>query len=177
MTDIRELGDTLQILLSKLMQNRNFISRDLLKTYYQKPYEELILQINQTATAFVKAIVARDLLLNPDVSLEEQIEIINYTIQKSGMIQKISHCMSTTYDVRQIQQLAFDLREEIKKELAPYIAKKNCLVIDLFHSENPPILYNTLTKQVFKNKVWIKHDLDLHGKLLIYNPTKICKSL
>ena len=115
MTDIRELGDTLQILLSKLMQNRNFISRDLLKTYYQKPYEELILQINQTATAFVKAIVARDLLLNPDVSLEEQIEVINYTIQKSGMIQKISHCMSTTYDVRQIQQLAFDLREEIKK--------------------------------------------------------------
>lgn len=159
------------------MQNRRLISHELLKTYYKKPYEELLVQINQSATAFVKSIIARNLILNPDFSLEEQLDVVNQTIQSSGMTQKISHCMSTTYDVYQIQQMALELRGQIEKELAPYIAKKNCLVIDLFHSENPPILYNTLTKQIFENGVWIKYELDLSGKLLIYNPSETCKNL
>lgn len=91
-----ELGSSLEKLLSKLKQNRENVPLDILKTYYKVPYEELIAQVNQTATAFVKSIVTGQLLINPDVSMNEQADVVNQTIQDSGMIKQISHCMSQT---------------------------------------------------------------------------------
>ena len=64
-----ELGSSLEKLLSKLKQNRENVPLDILKTYYKVPYEELIAQVTQTATASVKSIVAGQLLINPDVSI------------------------------------------------------------------------------------------------------------
>ena len=91
-----ELGSSLEKLLSKLKQNRENVPLDILKTYYKAPYEELIAQVNQTATAFVKSIVAGQLLINPDVSMDEQADVVNQTIQDSGMIKQISHCILTS---------------------------------------------------------------------------------
>ena len=50
-----ELGSSLEKLLPKLKQNRENVPLDILKTYYKVPYEELIAQVNQTPTAFVKS--------------------------------------------------------------------------------------------------------------------------
>lgn len=162
-----ELGSSLEKLLSKLKQNRENVPLDILKTYYKVPYEELIAQVNQTATAFVKSIVAGQLLINPDVSMNEQADVVNQTIQDSGMIKQISHCMSQTYDVTLIHLMALELRKKVEAALYPYITRKNCLVADLDDIEKEPIIYNTLTKQVYENDHWVDHALDLKGKLLI----------
>lgn len=167
-----ELGSSLEKLLSKLKQNRENVPLDILKTYYNVPYEELIAQVTQTATAFVKSIVAGQLLINPDVSMDEQIDVVNQTIQDSGMIKQISHCMSQTYDVTLIHLMALELRKKVEAALYPYIARKNCLVADLDDIEKEPIIYNTLTKQVYENDHWIDRELDLKGKLLVYPKTE-----
>ena len=167
-----ELGSSLEKLLSKLKQNRENVPLDILKTYYKVSYEELIAQVTQTATAFVKSIVAGQLLINPDVSMDEQIDVVNQTIQDSGMIKQISHCMSQTYDVTLIHLMALELREKVEAALYPYIARKNCLVADLDDIEKEPIIYNTLTKQVYENDHWIDRELDLKGKLLVYPKTE-----
>ncbi len=168
LTNIYELGSSLQKLLSTLKKNRENVPLDILKTYYKVPYEELIAQVNQTATTFVKSIVAGQLLINPDMSMEEQADVVNQTIQDSGMIKQISHCMSQTYDVTLIHMMALELRKKVEAALYPYIARKNCLVADLDDIEKEPIIYNTLTKQVYENNHWVDHALDLKGKLLIY---------
>ena len=167
-----ELGSSLEKLLSKLKQNRENVPLDILKTYYKVPYEELIAQVNQTATAFVKSIVTGQLLINPDVSMNEQADVVNQTIQDSGMIKQISHCMSQTYDVTLIHLMALELRKKVEAALYPYISRKNCLVADLDDIEKEPIIYNTLTKQVYENDHWIDRELDLDGKLLISNQKK-----
>ena len=172
-----ELGSSLEKLLSKLKQNRENVPLDILKTYYKVPYEELIAQVNQTATAFVKSIVAGQLLINPDVSMDEQADVVNHTIQDSGMIKQINHCMSQTYDVTLIHLMALELRKKVEAALYPYIARKNCLVADLDDIEKEPIIYNTLTKQVYENDHWIDRELDLKGKLLIYTKTEERKAL
>ena len=172
-----ELGSSLEKLLSKLKQNRENVPLDILKTYSKAPYEELIAQVNQTATAFVKSIVAGQLLINPDVSMDEQADVVNQTIQDSGMIKQINHCMSQTYDVTLIHLMALELRKKVEAALYPYIARKNCLVADLDASEKEPIIYNTLTKQVYENDHWIDRELDLKGKLLIYTKTEERKAL
>ncbi|MCF2684338.1 hypothetical protein JQM82_15485, partial [Faecalicatena contorta] len=132
---------------------------------------------NQTATAFVKSIVTGQLLINPDVSMDEQADVVNQTIQDSGMIKQINHCMSQTYDVTLIHLMALELRKKVEAALYPYIARKNCLVADLDDIEKEPIIYNTLTKQVYENDHWIDRELDLKGKLLIYTKTEEKKTL
>ena len=158
-----ELGSSLEKLLSKLKQNRENVPLDILKTYYKVPYEELIAQVNQTATAFVK-------------SIDEQADVVNQTIQDSGMIKQINHCMSQTYDVTLIHLMALELRKKVEAALYPYIARKNCLVADLDDIEKEPIIYNTLTKQVYENDHWIDRELDLDWKLLIYLKSEEKKS-
>ena len=104
--------------------------------------------------------------------MDEQIDVVNQTIQDSGMIKQISHCMSQTYDVTLIHLMALELREKVETALYPYIARKNCLVADLDDIEKEPIFYNTLTKQVYENDHWIDRELDLKGKLLVYPKTE-----
>ena len=48
---------------------------------------------------------------------------------------------------------------------------------DLDDIEKEPIIYNTLTKQVYENDHWIDRELDLKGKLLIYTKTEERKAL
>ena len=163
-----ELGSSLQRLLSTLKKNRENVPLVTLKTYYQKPYEALKAQITAAATAFVKSIVLSDLPANPDADIAKQMEIIQRTITSSGMEGRMSHCMSRTYDVRKLQQMALDLRRQVEHALWPYTAQKNCLVADPANLEAAPVIYNTLTKKAYENGGWIEKDLDLAGKLLIY---------
>ena len=54
MTNIYEQGSSLEKLLSTLKKNRENVPLEILKTQYKEPYEALVRQISQTATAFVK---------------------------------------------------------------------------------------------------------------------------
>ena len=76
-SNIYELGSSLQKLLSTLKKNREYVGTAILKTQYKNAYEELLLKISQTATAFAKDVVLKGIILNPDISLEKQVSAIN----------------------------------------------------------------------------------------------------
>lgn len=169
---IYELGSSLDKLLSTLKKNRENVPLETLKTYYKIPYESLIRQINETASDFVKMIVTDRLLINPDVSMDEQAAVINQTIQDSGMPRQMGRTLYKTYDVQLLHQMALELRKKVEDALYPYIAMKDCLVADLFDIEKTPIIYNTLTKKIYENDTWVDRELDLRGKFLIYIKSK-----
>ena len=75
MSHVYELGSSLCKLLSTLKKNREQVPLHILKTQYKVPYEALIRQINETATAFVKEVVFSKLLMNPDEEKEEQYSV------------------------------------------------------------------------------------------------------
>ena len=141
---------------------------EILQTQYRIPYESLKKQIGDTATAFVKEITLSKLMINPDVSLEEQISVIQQAITTSGMLKEMSYTLSKLYDVELLHRQALKLRTYIEDALYPYIALQDCLVVDMERIEDTPIIYNTITQKVYENGQWSKQDLDLHGKLLIY---------
>ena len=168
LTRMEELGSCLSGLLSTLKNNREHVPLEVLKTQYKQPYEELIGKINQTASAYAKSVLLHRLILNPDADMEEQCGVINQTIQTSGMVKKISSCMSKTYDVGQMYPLVLELRHMVELALWPYVNQATCLVADLDDLEKEPLLYNLLTHKVYENDTWIHREIDLRWKLLVY---------
>lgn len=168
MTNIYELGSSLEKLLSTLKKNRDNVPLDVLKTYYKEPYSKLISQINETATAFVKAVIGNQLIINPNLSVDEQYDVINQTIEKSGTITQMRSCLSKTYSIEQLHQLALNLRKEIEDALWPYIDQETCLLADWMDIEKEPVIYNTLTRKTYVDGAWIDQDIDFKGKFLIY---------
>lgn len=173
LTKIQELGSSLEKLLSTLKKNREAVPPDILRTYYRQPYEALLRQIDYTATAFVKAVLTDRLILNPDIPITKQAAVINQVIEDSGMEKQMSSCISRTYSLDQLYQMALELRQKIECALWPYIDLKTCLVFDLDNPETEPITYNTLTRQILRNEVWTNQELDLWGKFLFYPNTRV----
>ena len=114
LTKIHELGSSLQKLLSTLKKNREMIPLEVLRTHYRQPYYALIQQINGTASAFVKVVLTDQLILNPDISIDEQAAVINQVIADSGMEKQMSSCISMTYSADQLYQMALELRQKIE---------------------------------------------------------------
>ena len=158
MNNIYELGSSLCELLSTLKKNREYVPLEILQTQYRVPYETLKKQIGDTATAFVKEITLSKLMINPDVSLEQQISVIQQTITTSGMLKEMSYTLSKLYDVELLHRQALKLRTYIEDALYPYIALQDCLVVDMERIEDTPIIYNTITQMVYENGQWSKQD-------------------
>ena len=173
MTKIQELGSSLQKLLSTLKKNREMIPLEVLRSHYRQPYYALIRQINGTASAFVKAVLTDRLILNPDISINEQAAVINQVIADSGMEKQMSSCISMTYSADQLYQMALELRRNIECALWPYIDLKTCLVFDLDKPDAEPVTYNILTRQICRNGIWENQELDLQWKFLFYQNTRI----
>ena len=173
LTKIHELGSSLQKLLSTLKKNREMIPLEVLRSHYRQPYYALIQQINGTASAFVKDVLTDRLILNPDVSIEEQAAVINQVIADSGMEKQMSSCISRTYNVDQLYHMALELRQNIECALWPYIDLKTCLVFDLDNPDAEPVTYNTLTRQICRNGSWENQELDLQWKFIFYPNTRI----
>ena len=148
------------------------IPLEVLKSHYQQPYYALIREINKTASAFVKAVLINHLILNPDISLDEQAAVINQVIADSGMDRQMSSCISRTYNVEQLYQMALELRQKIECALWPYIDLKTCLVFDLDNPDAEPVTYNTLTRQICRDGIWENQKLELQWKFLFYPNTR-----
>ena len=169
MSDIYTLGGSLQRLLSTLKINRERVPLETLKSVYRVPYEELKAQIRETVQEFVLLVACSHLLINPDYPPEEQTAVAQDAVDRSQIPKEIGKSLTRDYDVAKIHQMALKLREEIEAALWPYINQKTCLVADLEDLEKTPIIYNTLTRQIYQDGVWIDQPLDLWGKLLIYS--------
>lgn len=168
MNYLYDLESNLQRLLSILKKNRDLVPRELLKTRYHDAYYQLIGQINQAAQQFVSYIAGHHLLINPHVSIEEQIGIVQQTIDASSLLPEMRYCLSHIYDAAELHRLALKLREEIELALWPYINMETCLLVDLNDIGSEPIIYNTLTQQVYENDNWINKEVNLSHKMLIY---------
>lgn len=168
LTDIYNLGSSLQKLLSTLKLNRERVPLETLKSVYRVPYEELKAQIRGSVQEFVLLVACRHLLINPEFSLDEQTAVVQDAIDHSRIPKEIGRSITRDYDVPKIHRMALKLREEIETALWPYIDRETCLVADLADIEKPPVIYNTLTRQVYQDGEWKDHPLDLRGKLLIY---------
>lgn len=168
MNKIYELGSRLEGLLSTLKKNRENVPLEMLKTYYQKPYDALIQEINQVASAFAKKILIENLIINPHASIEEQLTVIQRTIDTSGMLKQMGKCISTTYSAQELHGLVLKLRKQVELALWPYVNLETCLVGDLNDPEKEPVIYNTLTHQIYENGRWIDQEFDLFGKILVY---------
>ena len=149
LTRMEELESCLSGLLSTLKKNREHVPLEVLKTQYKQPYEELVRNINLTASAYAKSVLLHRLVLNPDADVEEQCTVINQMIQTSGMLKKISSCMSKTYDVGQIYPLILELRHMVEQALWPYVNQATCLVADLDDIERTDNL-QFLTHEVYE---------------------------
>lgn len=103
-------------------------------------------------------------MINPDVSLEQQISVIQQTITTSGMLKEMSYTLSKLYDVELLHRQALKLRTYIEDVYILY-CPSDCLVVDMERIEDTPIIYNTITQMVYENGQWSKQDLDLNGKL------------
>lgn len=136
MNNIYELGSKLCELLSTLKKNREYVPLEILQTQYRVPYETLKKQIGDTATAFVKEITLSKLMINPNVSLEEQISVIQQTITTSGILKEMGYTLSKLYDVELLHRQALKLRTYIEDALYPYIALQDCLVVDMERIED-----------------------------------------
>ncbi|CUX25381.1 hypothetical protein [Clostridium sp. C105KSO13] len=165
---IYELGGSLEELLSTLKRNREGVGVQTLKTKYQHPYRALLNQIEQTASSFVSSVALRGLVLNPDVPLQEQLDVITKTIDDSGLLIEMGRDISRHYDVSRLHSLALKMRKQIELALWPYINLKTCLVADLSDLEKEPVIYNTLTEEIYEHNTWVTHPLSLQGKLLVY---------
>ncbi|GAA6406006.1 hypothetical protein NE647_09875 [Blautia coccoides] len=168
MNKIEEYEGSLQKLLSVLKKNRDAVDKQLLNTIYKQAYDDLLRQINQAATAYVHEVTLRGLVLNPDIPFDTQVNVLNQTIEQSGIMLEMGKVLSETYDVEKLHQLALQLREKLELALWPYINLQTCLVADLFDLEKEPVIYNTLTQQIYVNGVWVDHPIDLQGNLLVY---------
>lgn len=171
MTNIQELGGSLEKLLSTLKVNREKVPPEVLNSYYKQPYETLLRQISETATIFVKVVISDRLILNPDIPVDEQVSVINQTIKNSGMEKQMGHCIFRTYSSEQLYQMALELRRKIEYALWPYINLKTCLVFDMNYPNAKPVTYNTLTRQICRDGIWAYQELELWGKFLYYPNT------
>ena len=169
LSDIYTLGGSLQRLLSTLKINRERVPLETLKSVYRVPYEELKAQIREGVQEFVLLVACSHLLINPDYPPEEQTAVAQDAVDRSQIPKEIGKSLTRDYDVAKIHQMALKLREEIEAALWPYINQKTCLVADLEDLEKTPVIYNTLTRQIYQDGVWIDQPLDLWGKLLIYS--------
>ena len=85
----------------------------------------------------------------------------------------MSSCLSRTYNVEQLYQMALELRQKIECALWPYIDLKTCLVFDLDNPDAEPVTYNTLTRQICRDGIWENQEIDLQWKFLFYPNARI----
>ena len=119
-----------------------------------------------------RAVTLSHLLINPDVPLTEQCSAIQRTIDQSDLLGRYSRSLFHDYDLQQAHALALELRAQIEKALAPYIALQDCWIYDMAEPEKEPFYYNTLTNRIYDHGKWIPLQVDMRGKFLYYPNSK-----
>ena len=165
---IIELESSLQKLLSILKRNREQVPRDELRTRFRNAYYQLLGQINHLLWLYICTRLTDRLYKNPYMPEAPQIEVLQQAIDESGLIPEISRCISRTYSIAAIEPLIQRLKSKVETALWPFVDLETCLVADLDHMEREPVIYNTITKQIWVDGKWVDHELNLEWKLLIY---------
>ena len=87
--DEKELRKALEIHLDTLRRNLEVVSLEVLKTKYQKPYEELRGQICKAATEYTRHVALCDIRIRRSL-FDEAKTYIDAAIQQTQCLKKIS---------------------------------------------------------------------------------------
>lgn len=164
----KELRKTLEEYLDTLKRNLAVVSLEELKTKYKKPFDELRNNISSTATAYVKQVTLKNIRIHSDFQDEVQ-ELIQSTIDQSGLLHQISAAAFKRQDISEIDKLAFDLKEQIHQALLPFYDKHIRLYLDEECFGDPPKapkFYNEATGCIWKDDVWTPMEIDKKAILL-----------
>lgn len=118
--DEKELRKALEIHLDTLRRNLEVVSLEVLKTKYQKPYEELRGQICKAATEYTRHVALCDIRIRRSL-FDEAKTYIDAAIQQTQCLKKISEAAFQRQDM-----------DEIAAWLIPYERKlKNLFTISI----------------------------------------------
>ena len=157
-----ELRKTLEGHLDILKKNLAVASLEVLKTRYNKPFDELRDNISSTATAYIKQITLENIRIRADFMDEAQ-PLIQSTIDQSGILKQISAAAFKRQDIEEIDQLALTLKEQIHQALIPFYDKHICLYLDDECFGKPPKapkFYNEASGCMWKNNTWIPAEVE-----------------
>ena len=126
--DEKELRKALEIHLDTLRRNLEVVSLEVLKTKYQKPYEELRGQICKAATEYTRHVALCDIRIRRSLFNEAK-TYIDAAIQQTQCLKKISEAAFQRQDMDEIAALAHTLREEIEKSLHYFYLDHMCLLV------------------------------------------------
>lgn len=155
--DEKELRKALEIHLDTLRRNLEVVSLEVLKTKYQKPYEELREQICKAATEYTRHVALCDIRIRRSL-FDEAKTYIDATIQQTQCLKKISEAAFQRQDMDEIAALAHTLREEIEKSLHYFYLDHMCLLVTRECIDDPnkvPEIYNKATSCVWRDGAWL----------------------
>lgn len=155
--DEKELRKALEIHLDTLRRNLEVVSLEVLKTKYQKPYEELRGQICKAATEYTRHVALCDIRIRHSLFNEAK-TYIDAAIQQTQCLKKISEAAFQRQDMDEIAALAHTLREEIEKSLHYFYLDHMCLLVTRECIDDPnkvPEIYNKATSCVWRDGAWL----------------------
>ncbi len=152
-----ELRKMLAAYLANLKANQEAVPLELLKTKYKKPYDKLRQDIAGTASAYVRKVSLQGIRLRKDL-FDENRQMIEDTIQQSGILKQISAAAFRRQDMAEIDALALELRKRIETVLKPVYDRYLCLYLTEECFADPPKtpeLYNEASGCICRDGIWI----------------------
>ena len=151
------LKGELEKLLNTLKTNRDKVPLKILKTKYKKGYEELCVNICNTASDYVKQVALNGIRIHKEY-LDEGIAIIDKSLQESELLKEISKAAFCKQNITEVTNLAFKLRKTILEALDPFYGRHTGLYITPECLENPdmfPEFYCFANGCIWKERQWI----------------------
>ncbi len=151
------LKDELEKLLNTLKTNRDKVPLKILKTKYKKGYEELCVNICNTASDYVKQVALNGIRIHKEY-LDEGIAIIDKSLQESELLKEISKAAFCKQNITEVTNLAFKLRKTILEALDPFYGRHTGLYITPECLENPdmfPEFYCFANGCIWKEEQWV----------------------
>ena len=107
---IEERINEYRSLLELLKRNKEKVSLDVLKTKYQKPYNELTYKIQSMTREVILEVIIEGLQIERPQAHQKYMEI-NLATMKSGIMKKASQAAFLQQDVDLVLEYAGELRE------------------------------------------------------------------
>lgn len=156
---VLENTNTEKLLMDKLVvlkKNREQVPLHVLKTKYQKGYQQLCLELKGLAEAYINSIVCNNLRFRKDLSPEAE-KLIRDAITDSGLLRECSSAVFLRQDFMELKSLAERLREVVLNALQPFYKRHICLYLRpecLEEPYPPPDIYNEATGYFYIDGRW-----------------------
>ena len=164
----KKLREELEKHLDTLRRNLAVVSKEVLKTKYEKPYQELKDNICKAATAYTRHVALGGILIKQKYD-EEANGYVSEVSKSTQCLKKISEAAFDRQDMDEIAALARQFREEIEQSLHVFYLQHMKLYISkecLGDHHQVPEIYNDATAQVWRNGEWQRMEDTSAGLLL-----------